>query len=335
MNTNIKRYILIAAAVLALAASALMGVVLANKLSGDVGSLNPDDNINMDIYTDEEGDPLPDEPLYTEDGRLLIDENVLEKPSKEKVNILFLGVNDGLSDTIMLASMDNKEKKLKLLSIPRDTRIVFGGETDKINHLMNYKGTYLNVMEAVKSITGLPIHYYCVVELGAFANIVDILGGVEIDVSFDMYYYDEERELEYSVPKGKRVLSGHEAEGYVRMRKMYPDADLGRIRAQQNFISEMVKQKLTLSNILKAPRIYSEIEKNIKTNYDKLELAAQLMAMKGLSSEDIESYTLPGEGREAYIRYGWSDCFIYYQNATEQLITEHFRSNIDLSKFED
>ncbi len=328
---------LIAGAVLLLSLSSVLGVVLANSLFTNIGDLvvaNPNlseaaEGSSEDLAT---GEPESDF-IGTEFSQQDYPEYVPEKPPKDRVNILLMGLDAGSyrSDTIILASLDNRNKKLNLLSIPRDTRIIFDGQYDKINHLIGYKGSYLNTIDAVKALTGLPIHYYAIVDFEGFRSIIDILGGVEIDVPRDMYYNDLDNGIVYDLKKGLQVLDGKQAEGFVRYRSGYADADLGRAKMQQYFLTELVKQKLNAGNIVKAPYLFSEMVKYVKTNYNIIDVASQLMVMKDLKPEDMSTFTLPGEGREAYIRYGWSDCFLHYPQATHDLIAEHFKSSTNFN----
>ncbi len=329
-----KKFFLIVGCVLLLSLSSFFGVIMASSLfdkSNTIGDLNP---VNPDtIEYDEEGNVM-DVYWEDEDGTVihLTDENLLDDPPQDRVNVLLLGLDMGdyRSDSIMLVSLDNRNKTAALLSIPRDTVVMYNGNADKINHLVGYSGSYMNTIQAVKSITGLNIHYYAIINFAGFENIIDILGGVEIDVPFNMYYNDLDNNQVYSLQKGLQKLNGHDAVGFMRYRSGYATADLGRVEAQRTLISELIKQKLNIGNILKAPQLFEEMQKFVKTNYSLGDVAAQAMTLKDLKVDEIQSFTLPGEPKEAYIRSVGINVSVYqhWPNATEKLIDEYFRTKM-------
>lgn len=299
---NVKRYLMIVCCVIGVCLAALSGVIVASKFVSTLPGIDPDGVID------------------------------LPKSSKQRANVLIMGLDNGgiHTDTIMLVSLDSVNKKVSILSIPRDTRIVYEGQYDKINHLYGYKGKEANTIKAVTQVVGVPIHYYAVVDFKGFRNIIDILGGVDFDVpnvnnSGGMYYDDPAQNLKISLKAGMQRLNGKEAEGLVRYRKGYPEADLGRIKMQQQFVKELIKQKLQLKYITKAPEIYSEIVKNTRTNYTLSDVASHALIAKSIDTENgIKTFSLPGYGGESYTRYGVTSCFIYNNAETEEIINNHF-----------
>jgi anionic cell wall polymer biosynthesis LytR-Cps2A-Psr (LCP) family protein len=108
-----------------------------------------------------------------------------EKPY-ERLNILLLGIdspkNTGRTDTIMLLSLGQEAGDVAIVSIPRDTRVNIPGHgLEKINHAHVYGGPELT-MQVVESFFDLPVHYFACVNFRGFITLVDILGGVEMNV---------------------------------------------------------------------------------------------------------------------------------------------------------
>jgi LCP family protein required for cell wall assembly len=297
---NVKKYLMIVCCVIGVCLAVLSGIIVASRYLSEF-SENP--------------------------GEIVED---LPKASKSRANILLMGLDNGKihTDTIMLVSLDSINKKLSVLSIPRDTRIVYEGQYDKINHLYGYKGKEANTIKAVTQITGLPVHYYAVIDFAGFRNIIDILGGVDFEVpsinNGGMYYNDPYQNLEIKLKAGMQRLNGKEAEGLVRYRSGYPDADLGRIKMQQQFVKELIRQKLQVKYITKAPEIYREIVKTTRTNYTLTDLASHALVAKTMDADSIETFSLPGYGTEAYTRYGYTSCFIYNTKETDDIIKNHF-----------
>ncbi len=263
-------------------------------------------------------------------GKLLFDTNLsseiekyLDKVSSSKENILLMGVDkEGLhADVIMLVSLDSKEKTIRVLSIPRDTRVEYsGGRYDKINHALAYENGEEKVISLVKQITGMPIHYYCEVNFEGFRNVIDILGGVEFDVPEDMHYEDPAQDLYIHVNKGLQLLDGKDAEGVVRFRATYVEGDTKRIGVQQDFLRALFKQKLKPEYLRKAPALIEEMYEHVTTNFSVADATKYIKTLKKMDENSLKTFTLPGEGK--YV--GPVSYFVYDAPATRKLLLEEF-----------
>lgn len=254
------------------------------------------------------------------------------------VNILLLGVDKGglRSDTIMLASLNGKTKEVNVLSIPRDTRVSFGSNHYKINAAIGIgeqevrKGKMSEpeemTIKKVKEITGMPIHYFMTVDFDAFIEVIDILGGVDFEVPFDMVYNDPAQDLHINLKAGMQHLNGKQAHDFVRFRKGdpghkgYANGDLGRIDAQQAFMRALAEQKLKPQYLLKATELFGAIRKNVRTNYTAKDLLKHLGILKDIKGDAITMHQLPGTtgtiGGQSYV--------LYNDAATKALIDEYF-----------
>ncbi len=233
-------------------------------------------------------------------------------PADGKINILLLGVdNDGLrTDTIILASYDLNNKKVNMLSIPRDTRMYVGGSFQKINsaHATKKNGKIVGAegtIEAVSRLTGMPIHYYVEFTFDAFRNTIDALGGVEFDVPQRMRYTDPVQDLYINLQAGLQTLDGDKAEQLVRFRQ-YPRGDIQRVETQQAFIKALAEQKLNVGIIDDIPELFGVLAKDIKTNFTLSSVVKYIPNLKELSAENIKMYQLPGNfSGEEYIASYW------------------------------
>lgn len=222
-------------------------------------------------------------------------------------NILLLGLDEGTigasekynrhrSDTMMVASIDAKNKNIKILSIPRDTRVNMSGfGVEKINAAMAHGGPNLAV-KTVKDFLGVPIHDYVVVNLKAFREIVDALGGVEINLERRLKYDDYAGNLHIDLQPGLQVLDGEKAEQLVRFRQ-YPEGDVERVRVQQQFMSALTKTVLQPSTVLKLPKIIETVQTNIETSLEPFEMLSLANLARQLKGEDVSMHMLPGEGK--------------------------------------
>ena len=122
-----------------------------------------------------------------------------------KRNIVVLGVDGrekdddpGRSDTLFVVMFDPKSKNVSLLSIPRDTRVRIPGHGwDKINHAYAFGGHKLT-QQTTEELLGIQVNNYVMVDFSGFESLVDAIGGIDIDVEKDMYYYDDWDDFDYA-----------------------------------------------------------------------------------------------------------------------------------------
>ena len=152
-----------------------------------------------------------------------------------------------LTDSILLVSVNETQKCVSILQIPRDTYAEYTDrDYKKLNGGMQALGER-GIKTFLSEALGVPIQYFLVLKLDFFRKLVDAIGGVEVEIPQDMIYSDPEQDLEIMLPKGKMRLGGAEAEQFVRYRSGYVNADLGRLDAQKVFLRAFAKQCKSLS----------------------------------------------------------------------------------------
>lgn len=212
-----------------------------------------------------------------------------------RVNILLLGIDTfqiegSRTDTIIIASYDPKTREASMLSIPRDSRVNIPGRgMDKINHAHAFGGIPLTV-ETVESFLDLKIHYYVRLNFQGFQDMVDILGGIVIDV---------EPSVARAVPgleQGVQRLDGEKALAYVRDRKT-SGGDLGRIERQQKFILAVLDQAFSVSNLRNLPHFMDMLGANFKTNIPFMDITRLSLHLLRLDLEEVEKGYIPGQGQ--------------------------------------
>lgn len=217
------------------------------------------------------------------------------------LNILFMGIDardaksNSRSDTMILASINTKTKRIAMISIPRDTHIKnFLGRSEKINSVNYVKGPEAACKEVAK-LLDTDVNYYVVTNFAGFGKIVDSLGGVHINVESDMHHADSVNpELAINIHKGYQYMDGHTALNYVRYRGG-PTADIGRTQRQQQFIKALVKEMFQAKTITKLPKLIPEISKNVHTNIPLKDMIYLAQAAKDFEKSDaIVAQTLPG-----------------------------------------
>lgn len=269
-------------------------------------------------------------------------DNILDpfKDEKDPVNILLLGGDkySGNTDTMMLVNINQETGKINVMSIPRDTKAhIKGVDAPRINAAYPVGGEKMAV-ETVSDILKVKIKYFIYLDVSSFRKIIDILGGVNYNVPVDMYYFDPTQNLTINLKKGPQKLNGAKAEQFMRFRqpshsskevsKYYDGSDLKRIDAQQNFIKEVIRQKVNVYYITKLNSLMRVIYSNLETNInmdDALELAQKFTK---LNIDDVHMFKLPGEAK--FEDPWW--LFVHDKAETEKIISEYFKSNSDFEE---
>lgn len=216
----------------------------------------------------------------------------------ERINIALLGVDErktdpGRSDTIIIVSLDFKNKKVNILSIPRDTRVYISnyGFT-KINHAYAYGGVALS-LKTLENLLNIPLHYYVKINFQQFEKFIDAIGGIDIEVEKRMYYRDKTDKFLVDLTPGVHHLNGKEALGYVRFRHD-PMGDLARIERQQKFLKALFKQMKEKINLFNLPSYISLAGSIFETNASIMEAITIATKFMNITEEDINTFIMPG-----------------------------------------
>lgn len=229
----------------------------------------------------------------------------------KKINILLVGIDQryedemSRSDTNLLLSIDPVNKKLVLISLPRDSLVTLPGYEgdEKLAHAHSYGGVPL-LTKTVESILNIEIPYYVEVNFDGFVKMIDLIGGITIDVEKDMDYESYLGDVKIHLKKGLQHLNGEKALEYVRFR-MDETGDIGRMERQQKFIKAVIKQALEISNTLRLQKALLELKNWVKTNLEPTQIIKLGLIIKNIKDENMISMTLPGT-------LGWKNGLSYY-----------------------
>ncbi len=232
------------------------------------------------------------------------------KVKDRPINFLLLGIDQtyddkgkpmeglGRADTIMVVSMNPKQGKSYVVSIPRDTRVKIPGRgTGKANAAYVYGGPQLTV-ETVEELLGMSIDRYAEVDFESFVGVIDAIGGIEVDVDKDMHYVDKAGGLRVDIKKGRQMLDGEKALQYVRFRADVL-GDITRVGRQQNLIGVLIGEVANYRNIRKAPKLAGVLMEYIQTNLSQRDMASAgwfLIRTGG----DVLTKTIPGDFSKQY-----------------------------------
>ncbi|MDW8105020.1 MAG: LCP family protein [Armatimonadota bacterium] len=231
-------------------------------------------------------------------------------PGQSSVTLLLLGSDENRdnkkriytkhtrSDTIMIAHFDFANRRISVLSIPRDTRVRIPDHgVHKINAAMAIGGPELTA-DTLREWLGVPIDHHVVIYYNAFRRAVDLLGGVYIHVDKPLHYDDNWGDLHVHLEPGWHRLNGEQALGYVRIRN---DSDLARIERQQKFLAALKEHFRHPSTYLKLPQILDAVDENLKTSLSYGQMLALAWFAKSVPSTHIEMVTLPCRPGRSYV----------------------------------
>ena len=246
--------------------------------------------------------------------------------------ILISGLDDenGGSDTNLLVALDAKNGSINVMSLPRDTLLNVSWAVKKLNNAYHHGGIERTMAE-VSNLLGIPVHFHITVDLQAFEELVDEIGGVDFDVPLDMDYDDPYQDLHIHIPAGPRKLTGEEALQVVRWRQNndgtgYATADIGRIGTQQAFLKAMAQQTLQLSNWDKIPSMAEIFLSHVDTDLELANLIWIGEQALTMGSSNISFHTLPGDGA-GYYKGG--SYYTVDPQATLELINTYFNPNLE------
>lgn len=213
----------------------------------------------------------------------------------EIMNVLILGLDSRdrvkRADTIMLLSLNRRTGEINIVSVPRDMRVkVPGYGMDKINHAYAYGGVALT-RQALEDFLKIKIDHYMATDFEGFVNIVDILGGIELEVEKRMLYLG--KDVTIDLHPGLQHLDGEKALQYVRFRSD-SEGDFGRVKRQQKFIKILLQEMIAFKNIFKYPRLLPELAQNMKTDLELTQAIRLVNRLKSVDFEEINTFTLPG-----------------------------------------
>lgn len=271
--------------------------------------------LNSIKYVEVDRDNLPNDYSENSFGSLVSDDNVL--------NILLFGVDGntteyGRSDTMILLSVDNNHKKIKMTSFLRDTFVYVpdpdGSYNTKLTNAFSYGGIGLAI-NTIEANYGIKVDRYAAVNFESFKSIVDILGGVEVELTDREILYincqiAQNNQSEYlDASEGKVLLCGQQALWYARNRggdiingvDFTEGTDWDRTDRQRKFLSAVI-DKLKDASLTDIVRIANSIGPEITTNLKKDEILLLVTNSLSYLKYDVEECSMPCDESWSYVR---------------------------------
>ena len=322
-------------AVIIMAAGIITGVFIFNALWTESDAPGSSTVENEPIIDDNAqlppaADPQRDKGLKAEYKLTIGQKYYMPLAEEGDINVLLIG-EDATSenwDTIIIASVSEKNKRIRMINIPRDIYMDYSEDIlsqlrekspklyeakgfQKINAAHSVgarigyedgKGYFGNshidfLADLIYEIFQMPIHDYAYVNTKGFRDIVGLFGGVDLEVPIRMKYDDPEQDLYIDLQPGYQHLNAEQAEGFVRFRQGYDEngefqnyGEQLRKENQNKFIEAFFKQHVTLKNLGKVDELTNLVSKNVRTSVTNVKVIASYVNLlrKALSGNYVQ-----------------------------------------------
>jgi LCP family protein required for cell wall assembly len=258
----------------------------------------------------------------------------------EPVNILVMGIDRlpnvkkgspqmfaGRSDTILLIRFQPQDRSLRIVSIPRDSRVKMpSGGYDKVNSANARGGADFSAEVITNNLNNVKIDHYVRVTTDAFRELIDVLGGVEVYIPQSMYYKDVTQNLEINLKQGLQTLNGEQAEQFSRFRN---DSlgDIGRVQRQQVLMKALKAKLQNPVMITRIPQAMKLLKNHLDTDLTPKQMLSLASFCRGLEKNNIKMVILPGRfstPAEYTLSY-----WLISDRAKNQVMKEYFDLDID------
>ncbi|OOG23564.1 transcriptional regulator [Enterococcus casseliflavus] len=225
-------------------------------------------------------------------------ESDVDLSQQESFSVLLMGIDtgdlgrveQGRSDTMMVATISPQDNQTTVVSIGRDSYvdIVGHGTTDKINHAYAFGGPAM-AMNTVEKFLDIPIDHYVSINMAGLKELVDAVGGIEVnnEITFSQDGFD------FAI--GRTSLNGEQALAYSRMRYEDPNGDYGRQERQRKIVEGIVKKVLSFDGISQYQSILNAVESNMKTDMSFDDMRTLALNYRS-AFQTIKQDQLQGEG---------------------------------------
>lgn len=245
-------------------------------------------------------------------------------------SVLIMGIDErpgdrGRSDTLIATTINGKNSKTQMLSIPRDTKteIIGHNSDEKINAAYAYGGVKMASDTTTEFLKGIPFNYYVKMNMEGFHDLVDAVGGVTV--------YNEKE----GISQGKKVfhigdvtLNGDDALAYVRIRKTDAQGDFGRQKRQQQVITAIAKKVLSANVVFSFNKIMDAVGENIQTDFTLEDITRIAKNYRG-AVNNVENLQVQGTGG----KIGNSGPWFYNVTDNERTrLHEELAKNLEISK---
>lgn len=256
-----------------------------------------------------------------------------------------------LTDVMMVAAFNPKTKSATVVSIPRDTRIELSGY--KANKANSYYPAFLSAEkksgvkaeDEMKAMLGkylqVDIDYATVLNFQGFVDVVDAVGGVNVNISMDMCYIDNADGTNINLKKGPAKLDGEDALGYVRYRKSSSkcavrtkeSSDIDRNARQNEVLHSLIDQMQSVVGITKVGKVLEAVDDNMSMDIENDQLKNMISAYWNINKDNVKFVPLVGKWKSPYIIVDESELSVARQALQDEIngksVSQEEPANLD------
>ncbi len=254
----------------------------------------------------------------TEEEQIFEEEKKVQSEVNKTIAVFGVDQDEVRTDVIFVVNFNTMTNKVKVVSVPRDTKVIWTDKQkraynqltgynisiSKLNEMASYGRINQNVgnirdftIDELENILRIHIDNYVVINLDAFAEIVDAIGGVEMYVPQRMYYSDRSQGLYIDLQEGMQHLDADEAEQLVRFRR-YKLGDEARVAVQQTFLTAVAQKVMSPEMRSQLPSIITRIFPYVKTDIKLNEVLGYLQLLEQFDLQNLEMHIVPGYGSD-------------------------------------
>lgn len=246
-------------------------------------------------------------------------------------------------DTLMLIAFNPKTLNATVFSIPRDLYVPISCRNNNLNKInSSAAGGTSCVIDTIENLIGIDIDYYAKINFKGVVDLVDAVGGVDIDVQYSFCEQDSHRDFtnQKCLDKGYQHVDGEEALAFARHRYTLPAGDLTRIQNQQILVEALARQMVNLNSLNEMKDVLNAVSNNVSVNmttnqilssYDILK-SMVINTMNGESALTLNKTYLEVYDNPVYLPNGmYSATLGYYEKSLEDIITA-MKVNLDIEK---
>lgn len=328
MNPKTKKMIGISLSILAV--FAILAASVLGVFEHYYGKLNFQ-NLKTDTSVDSNDPDLAEFLAYLKENGISTSD--LEFDNNNVLNILLVGTDNrsasdsARSDSMILVSINQNTKKIILTSLLRDCYVYIPGHgSAKLNAAYSYGGISL-LLQTIEYNFNIPIKNYASVDFEAFKDVVEIIGGVTVDLTqaeidhIKKYLPDHENE---NLQVGSSTLDPEQALMHARNR--YVGTDFERTRRQRDIVISSMKKVKNLS-LMELNTLITELLPNVTTNITRSQLLGALLHARTYSKYTVESYSIPQANTYTSKTINGQDCLIVDFAANMQFLHEKIYGN--------
>lgn len=259
-------------------------------------------------------------------------ESLLTSANENVTYFLICGVDlsESLTDVIMVACYDLANNKINILQIPRDTYVGSDYKSGKINSVYESardgESRIKSLIRCINSKFGLPIDHYATVTIQGTEKIIDIAGGVDINLDRPFTLVDDtgSHDVKKYFEAGDNHFDGQWGTAFIRHRASYDAGDTARVRAQRKFYAAFMKKMISL-DFGKITSIVTQCADQVSTDLTLGQMLGYAQKFKNLKMTDVSIVTVPGEADEFTPDTGYASYFSVHKSELCKLLNDQFR----------